>query len=93
MCGSAFETASSLSSDESEPAGAAKVWVPLVTFANHFETSAVFSECCDAQCLARLSQTCQFGMLPNPFLVISPSSSSEQAMPADSTAGSRKEAC
>ena len=67
MCGSALETAFKLSSNESEPAGAANMWVPLLTFACHYETGAVFSECCDAQCLARLSQTCQFGMFLNPI--------------------------
>ena len=65
MCGTALETASTLSSSESEPGGAANIWVTLLTFAYHQQTGAVFSECCDAQCLVRLSQTCQFGMLLN----------------------------
>ena len=67
QCAVTLETASTLSSSESELAGAAHMWVPLPAFAYHFETGAVFSECCDAQCLARLSQTCQFGMLLNPI--------------------------
>ena len=56
---------------------AANMWVPLFTFA--CQTGALFSECCNALCLARLFQTCQFGMLLKPIL-------------ADSKAGTREEA-
>ena len=42
------------------------MWVPLLTFA--CQTGALFSECCNALCLARLFQTCQFGMLLKPIL-------------------------
>ena len=64
--GDALETASMSSSSGPGGPGAANMWGPVLMFAYHLVAVASFSQFCDAQCLARLSQTCHFGMLLKP---------------------------